>query len=173
MTEGAACFFYAYQLETKFKRSDSMTNSTPTSQTIKPPTAVTRLFSYGRLAQLFRFGIVGAIATAVHISVVVSLVESTVISDPLVANIVAFCCAVLVSYFGHNYWTFQHRQHSTKQFARFVLITLSALGLNQIILYVATRLIGLDYKIGLIFVILLVPIFTYFLARLWVFRTVS
>ena len=150
-----------------------MTDITPSSTPIRAKAKESKSFPYQRLAQIVRFGIVGAVATAVHLGVVIILVETTVVPEPLVANVIAFCCAVLVSYFGHNYWTFQHRHHNAQKFARFVLITLSALGLNQMILYVATRQLGLDYRVGLLLVILLVPIFTYILARLWVFRARS
>ncbi|WP_200332537.1 GtrA family protein [Thiocystis violacea] len=120
--------------------------------------------------RLARFGLVGIVATLVHLGVVVSLVESGVLPEPLVANLFAFSCAVFVSYYGHNYWTFRQRRGSVPQFLRFLVITVMALGLNQLILYVVTRPLGLDYRIGLLLVLCLVPLFTYALSHFWVFR---
>lgn len=126
---------------------------------------------FSKVARLVRFGIVGVTATLVHFGVVVLLVETRLLSEPLFANLIAFSCAVWVSYHGHNQWTFQHRRRSSRQFLRFLIVTLAALGLNQAILYLATRPLGWDYRIGMLLVILLVPLFTYLLARSWVFRT--
>jgi putative flippase GtrA len=122
-------------------------------------------------ARVLRFGIVGVAATAVHVGTVVVLVESGLQPNPLLANLIAFSLAVFVSYFGHNLWTFRARERNLPQFLRFLVTTVVALGLNQLILYIVVRLLHWDYRIGLLLVTVLVPLFVYTLARLWVFRS--
>lgn len=121
------------------------------------------------LARIIRFGIVGVLATAVHVGTVMLLVENRWLPDPLMANVVAFSCAVLVSFFGHSRWTFGQRRQDLPQFLRFLATTLLALGLNQLIMGVSTRMLGLDYRLAMALIVVLVPLFTYALARSWVF----
>jgi putative flippase GtrA len=59
------------------------------------------------LLTLFRFGIVGVMATAVHIFVVWVLLNHTHLAT-LIANALAFLTAFGVSFSGHYFWTFQN-----------------------------------------------------------------
>jgi putative flippase GtrA len=51
------------------------------------------------LRQISRFGFVGIVATAVHVGVGLGLHEGADMR-PLWANLIAFCCALGVSFFG-------------------------------------------------------------------------
>src|SRR3990167_8095460 len=56
-------------------------------------------------AQLFRFGIVGLMAAAIHFNMVVFLVQTRFL-QPLIANVFAFFISFHMSYWGHRLWTF-------------------------------------------------------------------
>jgi len=64
------------------------------------------------LLRLFRFGIIGMTAAAVHYWVVVALVEFGGMA-PLLANVGGFASAFWFSYFGHRHWTFAERAVKT------------------------------------------------------------
>lgn len=119
--------------------------------------------------QIFRFGIVGLIAAAIHFNIVVLLVQ-TFSFAPLVANIFGFMISFQMSYWGHRLWTFGdtatlHRVALPKlllvQFINFVA--------NESLFYVFL-LFNLPYPIALIIVLSVLPIFTFITSKLWVFR---
>lgn len=121
------------------------------------------------LVQLTRFGIVGLTATGVHY--VVALGVSVLVS-PYLANLAGYASAVGVSYFGHQRVTFRvdpaevaHRRH----LPRFVVTSLSALALSQLVLATG-RALALPDAPALALAVLTVPPYTFLLSRVWVFR---
>lgn len=120
--------------------------------------------------QLFRFGIVGVLATVTHVTIVTILVE--VFAVPvLTSNFFAFCTAVFVSYFGNLKWVFGKEADHRSFFPRFVFAAVTGLGLNQGIMYLLVERLGWDYRLGLAVVIFVVPFLTFLMNRFWVFRT--
>mgnify|MGYP006272866729 FL=1 len=119
--------------------------------------------------KLVRFGLVGVAATGVHAGVVLGLVEIAGVY-PLWANVVAYLCAVGVSFTGHLHWTFraQHKK-SIGMFLRFVVISLSGFGLSQGLFWLLFTVGETDYKLALAAVVVAVPTFTFLASQFWVF----
>lgn len=121
------------------------------------------------LAKAFKFGLVGLGATAIHSLIVIALVQF-VAWDPVLATIPAFIIAFLFSYRLNHGWTFgaigNHRHH----FCRFAIVTLTILACNLAIMYGAVDLLGLDYLIGLVVVIAVMPLVSFLLNANWAFR---
>jgi len=120
------------------------------------------------LARLFRFGIVGVTAAAVHFSIVVYLVQQWEYA-PLVANLFAFLISFQVSYCGHRFWTFhdttvQHREAVPK----LLIIQVLNMAANETLFYIFLTL-HLPYQIALLLVLTILPVFTFISSRLWVF----
>ena len=122
--------------------------------------------------QILRFAAVGATATAVHVGAVLLLVEAAG-AAPLAANALGFLAAVLVSYLGNRSWTFGARTEHLQGGVRFAAVALLGLGLNQSILYAGVRLLGWDYRLALLAVVLLVPGLSFVLVRAWAFGRTS
>lgn len=121
------------------------------------------------IAQLFRFGIVGSTATVIHFTTVVSLVQMFLL-PPLIANIFGFCIAFQMSYWGHRLWTFSETESEHRvAFPRLLLVQLLALAANESLFYIFLSL-HLPYPIALIIVLTILPIFTFFASKRWVFR---
>lgn len=121
-----------------------------------------------RLRQLLTFGAVGLAATATHASV--ALVAHTVVDMPaLAANLLGYMAAVLVSYVGNARLTFGKRVALRAQFVRFLVVSVLALGLNQMIVYYCTGLLGWPFAVSLALVVTVVPLFSFFMAKLWAF----
>ncbi len=120
--------------------------------------------------QLVRFGIVGVTAAAVHFSIVVLLVQTGVLKEPLIANIFAFMVAFHVSYSGHRYWTFRGTETSHRT-ALPKLLAVSSLGfcVNEGLFYLFFVQMGLPYPLALFIVLTVMPIITFTLSKLWVF----
>ncbi len=121
------------------------------------------------LRQLSRFGFVGIVATAVHTSVGLGLHE-IVGMLPFWANMIAFCCALGVSFFGQTRLTFPDSTADSGAFVRFAVVAVSGLGLNQLIVWVVTSLFASPYWLALVIIIFTVPGITFLLLKFWALR---
>jgi|GEM_PF-42238 len=119
------------------------------------------------LPELFRFGIVGLVATATHAAVYGYLVSRTSIT-PLAANPVAFALAFLVSFFGHRDWTFAH-QAAKGALPKFLATAALGFCSNQFITWLVVdqfRLPALDVIYG---IFLVTPILVFVCSKYWAF----
>ena len=123
----------------------------------------------GPLARLGRFGVVGLVATAVHVAVGLAL-HHRAGATPLAANAVAFSVAVIVSFAGQRRLTFPDAAADGATFLRFVAAALAGLGLNQLIVWAVTGPGGGPYWLALVLVLASVPAVVYSLLRYWTFR---
>jgi putative flippase GtrA len=121
------------------------------------------------LTGFLRFGVVGALATLVHISILKVLVEAA-IAEPVVASVPAFTAAVIFSYLVNRRWTFACDGPHGRRFVRFLLVALSGLLLNVAITYIVVDILLLWYGIALILAVTLIPPLTYYLNSTWTFR---
>ena len=121
------------------------------------------------LQQLLRFGIVGALAAAVHFTAVVIQVSLFAL-HPLIANVIAFLVAFQVSYLGHRHWTFSHTKDGSNQSVwRFFLVAVSSFFVNEGLFYCFLRFTSLPYWVSLAVVLILVAGMTFLLGKFWAF----
>lgn len=121
-------------------------------------------------SQIGRFAIVGCIATLVHISIVLLLVEKQHF-QPLIANLFAYACAFQVSYFGHRYWTFSNHGERRDTLYRFMLVAFSGISLNETLYYIFINQLHIYYSMALALVLMIVPAFTFTFNKFWVFKS--
>lgn len=121
------------------------------------------------LKQLSRFGMVGVVATAVHATVGLGLHNGAGM-PAFWANLIAFCCALGVSFLGQTRLTFPDRVADGAAFARFAVVALSGLGLNQAIVWMVTSHFGRPYWLSLTIIIFTVPVATFLLLKFWALR---
>ncbi len=121
------------------------------------------------LRQLTSFGVVGLMATATHVSVGLGLHHGLGVA-PLLANLVAFTVALCVSFLGQTRLTFPGAKADGTAFARFTLVAVSGLALNQAIVWVVTSALGRPYWVALLIIIATVPWITFLLLKLWALR---
>ncbi len=108
----------------------------------------------------------GVAASATHLIVALSTHRWLGLS-PLVANTVAFCCALGVSYLGNAIVTFRVEPWRAHAFAKFAALSIVSFGLNQAIVYALTVRAGWPFALSLAVVLLTVPPFTFVMARVW------
>lgn len=114
------------------------------------------------------FGLVGALATVVHYSTALCLVAFAGVGV-LTANFLAYCTAVAVSYLGHTRFTFSSAV-SRHTFARFMVMSLSALVLSQLVLFVLQRVDFLPYQLNLLLGVGVIPVYSFLCSKFWVYR---
>ncbi len=121
------------------------------------------------LRQLATFGVVGLAGTATHY---VTALASAQFVHPLIANLFGYCLAVGVSYGGHHRYTFRvHRAEARhrRRFPRFVIVSLSAVTLSEVVLWLALKQTDWPLWLSQLAAISVVPPVTYLLGRYWVF----
>jgi putative flippase GtrA len=118
--------------------------------------------------QLVVFGMVGVFATLTHY--LVALFFHEILNVNLyVCNLIGYCSAVTVSYFGHGMLTFQvNLNHSV--FVRFVVVSVTTFLVSEGILAVMENTLQFSHRISLAVVVLTIPLITFILSKAWVFR---
>jgi putative flippase GtrA len=118
--------------------------------------------------RLARFSAVGALATVVHIGVAMAAVAA-VGANPTVGSMIGFVAAFLVSYVGHFRFTFAAPGRYRDYLLKFVVSSLASFFLSTGAVWVATAILGIDYKPALIALAIIVPLCNYLVNRFWVF----
>lgn len=116
-----------------------------------------------------RFGVIGIAATVLHIGMVWVLVGSTQL-PALLANLIAFLCAFVLSFTGNYIWTFSTPGSPGKAMRRFFLISLGAFLVNSTLLAAILTSGWLSPRLAAVASASVVPGITFLASRLWGFR---
>ncbi|MBN1378408.1 MAG: GtrA family protein [Gammaproteobacteria bacterium] len=120
------------------------------------------------LRQLFVFGLVGITATVTHYLVALFCHEGLKI-NLYVCNLIGYSSAVAVSFFGHGRYTFQITL-SQDIFRRFVVVSVATFLASEGMLAALENSMQLSHRISLAVVVLTIPVITFLLNKMWVFR---
>lgn len=108
----------------------------------------------------------------VHWLVVVVLVPLGLV--PLLANVIGFLTAFLVSYSGHRHFTFCAATQPHRQvLPRFFIVACTSFCLNELMYFILLRYTVLGYSASLAIVLVSVAAFTFILSRQWAFQTAA
>jgi putative flippase GtrA len=118
--------------------------------------------------RLARFSIVGVVATVLHVGVAMIAVAAAG-ANPTVAAMIGFTAAFAVSYFGHFRFTFAASGRHRDYLLKFAVSSLASLVLSTGMVWVATAILGIDYKPALFALAVIVPVCNYLVNRFWVF----
>lgn len=123
---------------------------------------------------LFRFGIVGIIATFIHIFSAWVLLDNLIILNAIFANTIAFLITFIFSFLGHYFWTFKANKNNTdikKAILKFFIIAISGFLINTFTLSILLYFnIVKNEKFAIVVALIFVPIFTYGLSKFWGFK---
>lgn len=151
--------------------------------TIYPPGSHTRKFNQkltihnmsciSLLQQGFRFGIVGILATLLHVCVYVSLVAATGI-HPSLSNVIAFVIAFGISFIGHFHWTFASPDKAAQRawgrpLLKFIVVAVFGFFLNALAVYFVTDVAEISYLYATVFMVTVTPVSVFVLSKLWAF----
>ncbi len=120
------------------------------------------------MRQLIVFGCVGVAATLVHYCLALFLF-SVLGVNILFANLLAYITAVGVSFFGHAFLTFKVPA-SKGNLVRFVTVSISAFLGSQGVLALLELWGRAPPELNLVFVVVIVPMISFFLNKAWVYR---
>lgn len=113
-----------------------------------------------------RFGLVGGVATVVHLAVAATLSATWPALSEFVVNVCGFLVAFQISFIGHRRLTFRRRGSAR----RFFLLALLGFALNNGVLASLLAVTAIRGFWAIAIATLTVPIITYIGSRLWAFR---
>jgi putative flippase GtrA len=114
--------------------------------------------------RLVRFSAAGGLATVVHIGVAMVAV-SVAGANPTVGAMIGFVAAFLVSYVGHFRFTFAVPGRFRDYLLKFALSSLASFCVSTGSVWMATAVLGIDYKPALIALAVIVPVCNYLVNR--------
>jgi len=139
------------------------------NQTFDPAAPSTKAVpARGIFEKLFRFAVAGALSTALYF-ILATLAVSQFGISPVVSSCLAYLICIIVSYLLQSRFTFQARNASTKQIAKFVSVSVVGLAVATLVMQWAVNIQGLPYWIGAAFVSLVIPIANFVTFSIWVF----
>ena len=116
---------------------------------------------------LYRYVVVGAVATAVHYAVLIGLVDGLEV-EPAAASFAGACVGAVVAFVGQRAFTFFNRVRTFASLPRFMLVAIFGALANGALVWVGTAL-GLYYLIAQAAATALVVFLTYHLNNRWTF----
>jgi len=131
------------------------------------------LRDYPVIGQLLRFGIAGGISTLIYAAVYLPLTTWIFPGARAVYAVpFAFVVAVTAGFFLHSRWSFKGhgtRDNSGLQQVKFVAVQASGVGLNALVTWLGTAVLGYPAWAPLLPAVLVATIFTFILNRWLVF----
>lgn len=119
--------------------------------------------------QLFKFGVVGATGYVVNLAVFALLTQALGVHH-IAAAVGAFCVAVSNNFLWNRHWTFQATEgHPGFQAARFFTVSVLALGVNLVLLYLLVDVAGAPELPSQAFSVAAAMPFNFIGNKLWTF----
>lgn len=115
--------------------------------------------------KLFRFAVVGVLATIVHMGVAWLADQAGL--DPVMASITGFLPAAAVSYLGHYYFSFRSASSHKVALLRFIALSVGSFSISLLIL---SALEQVAPQAALLVSIAFIPAINFVISRLFVFR---
>ncbi|MBR3932780.1 MAG: GtrA family protein [Clostridia bacterium] len=111
--------------------------------------------------QLVKFAIVGVIAAAVDVGVLVILKELLGVAV-LISSALSFAVSVCVNYALSMAFVFKGKKQSRlKEFIVFVVLSIGGLGINQLVLWIGIKVFSIYYLVVKFLAMVIVPIYNF------------
>lgn len=121
-------------------------------------------------ATLARYFIAGVVVSLGYTLTVVIMIEWLGWHDPVTANAVSLCLWTPLSYIAHRDFTFRFDGASGASALKFALTFTAKLLVSALVVSLATEILGIHYIFGVLANWIAIPLATYLILKLWVFR---
>ncbi len=119
--------------------------------------------------KFLRFGIVGVANTAIYAAATAAYISALGIGDKT-SSVLGYCTAVPLAFLAHRSFTFSSRGLIRAELLRFTITQVTGLLVSVFAMGAAVDYFGLHYSLGIVGGTVLVPIMTFVVLNLWVFR---
>ena len=122
------------------------------------------------IGQFLRYLVVGGVAFVVDFGVLVLLTEVLSLHY-LTSAAVAFCCGLVINGILSITWVFDTRSLGSKktEFTIFSVIGVVGLGWNELLMYLGTDVVGLDYRLSKLITVAIVLFWNFGMRKLILF----
>ena len=118
--------------------------------------------------QIFKFGIVGVIATIIDFSFLYLFRELFHFSV-IVSNTLSFCISVMYNYWASVKWVFDvdKEKNAKKTFIIFIIFSVIGLVLNDLIMWISTDQLNIYYMLSKIIATIIVMVFNFITRKMF------
>lgn len=120
------------------------------------------------IAQFAKFGVVGAIAFIIDYGLMVALTELFGINY-LISTTISFTVSVIFNYVASMRYVFRHKEGMSRrrEFIIFVVLSVIGLGLNDLLMWLFTGVLGISYLISKIIATAFVTIYNFITRKIF------
>jgi putative flippase GtrA len=119
-------------------------------------------------SQLLRYGLAGAVGTALQYAILVSLVQFAR-APAVAASTVGAIAGALVNYVLNHRWTFASDRTHEHALPRFAAVALAGIAINAIVMGTMLSLVGVHYLVAQIVATGVVFVVSFLVNRAWTF----
>lgn len=118
--------------------------------------------------QFLKFGVVGVLATAIDFAVMIVLTEIAGL-DPVVSAGISFTVSVVFNYLASMRFVFRRREDlsRTAEVTVFVILSLVGLAMNELLMWVGSTVLGLNYVLVKVVATAVVMLWNFFSRKRW------
>ena len=100
--------------------------------------------------QILKFGVVGGIAFVIDYGILFLLAKVIGLNE-LISAAISFIISLTFNYFLSTKWVFEAKKQTPKEVIIFVLLSVVGLGINEVLIYLGTKKLGIDVMIVKLF----------------------
>lgn len=115
--------------------------------------------------QILKFGVVGGIAFVIDYGILFLLAKVIGLNELLSAAI-SFIISLTFNYFLSTKWVFEAKKQTSKEVIIFVLLSVVGLGINEVLIYLGTKKLGIDVMIVKLFATAIVMVYNFITRKL-------
>ena len=115
--------------------------------------------------QILKFGVVGGIAFAIDYGILFLLAKVIGLNE-LISAAISFIVSLTFNYFLSTKWVFEAKKQTPKEVIIFVLLSVVGLGINEVLIYLGTKKLGIDVMIVKLFATAIVMVYNFITRKL-------
>lgn len=115
--------------------------------------------------QILKFGVVGGIAFAIDYGILFLLAKVIGLNE-LISAAISFIISLTFNYFLSTKWVFEAKKQTPKEVIIFVLLSVVGLGINEVLIYLGTKKLGIDVMIVKLFATAIVMVYNFITRKL-------
>ncbi len=115
--------------------------------------------------QILKFGVVGGIAFVIDYGILFLLAKVIGLNE-LISAAISFIVSLTFNYFLSTKWVFDAKKQTPKEVIIFVLLSVVGLGINELLIYLGTKKLGIDVMIVKLFATAIVMVYNFITRKL-------
>lgn len=115
--------------------------------------------------QILKFGVVGGIAFVIDYGILFLLAKVVGLNE-LISAAISFIISLTFNYFLSTKWVFEAKKQTPKEVIIFVLLSVVGLGINEVLIYLGTKKLGIDVMIIKLFATAIVMVYNFITRKL-------